>query len=217
MGVLYAVITCSSDAEEVCNGQRNERELETIRKQYLGGVRNTKRVVKAVDKFKAVFQFDWDATDDTSQDTNPLYQDKAHINALYGRGYIAGIDMREQRKDSAFVTALMQKRQDEQRRLEQAQGLSEQDRRDRERVRAAEMSRAQTLASAEAEGTEKASIGLRGAHWTQKPLAAMTERDWRIFREDFDIRVKGGKAPLPLRNWEEGHLADSITQVTHHT
>jgi ATP-dependent RNA helicase DDX23/PRP28 len=50
-------------------------------------------------------------TDDTSQDTNPLYQDKAHINALYGRGYIAGIDMREQRKDSAFVTALMQKRQ----------------------------------------------------------------------------------------------------------
>jgi ATP-dependent RNA helicase DDX23/PRP28 len=79
------------------------------------------------------------------------------------------------------------------------------------------MSRAQTLASAEAEGTEKASIGLRGAHWTQKPLAAMTERDWRIFREDFDIRVKGGKAPLPLRNWEEGHLADSITQVTRRT
>jgi hypothetical protein len=39
-----------------------ERELETIRKQYLGGVRNTKRVVKAADKFKAVFQFDWDAT-----------------------------------------------------------------------------------------------------------------------------------------------------------
>jgi ATP-dependent RNA helicase DDX23/PRP28 len=100
--------------------------------------------------------------------------------------------------------------------LEQLQGLSEQDQRDRERARAAEMSRAQTLASAEAEGTEKASIGLRGAHWTQKPLAAMTERDWRIFREDFDIRVKGGKAPLPLRNWEEGHLADSITQVTRH-
>jgi hypothetical protein len=75
------------------------------------------------------------------------------------------------------------------------------------------MSRAQTLATAEADGTEKASIGLRGAHWTQKPLSAMTERDWRIFREDFDIRVKGGKAPLPLRSWEEGHLADSITQV----
>lgn len=33
------------------------------------------------------------------------------LNASFGRGYLAGIDMREQRKDSAFLTALMQKRQ----------------------------------------------------------------------------------------------------------
>ena len=32
----------------------------------------------------------------------------------------------------------------------------------------------------------------------------MTERDWRIFREDNDIFIKGGKVPHPLRSWDEG-------------
>lgn len=41
----------------------------------------------------------------------------------------------------------------------------------------------------------------------------MGERDWRIFREDFDIRVKGGKAPLPLRFWEEGKLPESVMEA----
>ena len=29
-----------------------------------------------------------------------------------------------------------------------------------------------------------------GVHWSEKSLAEMTERDWRIFREDFDIRIQ---------------------------
>jgi hypothetical protein len=36
-----------------------------------------------------------------------------------------------------------------------------------------------------------------------KPLSQMTARDWRIFRENFDIRVRGGKAPPPLRSFHE--------------
>lgn len=31
----------------------------------------------------------------------------------------------------------------------------------------------------------------------------MTERDWRIFREDNDIQVKGNNVPNPIRNWKE--------------
>ena len=31
----------------------------------------------------------------------------------------------------------------------------------------------------------------------------MSERDWRIFREDNDIIIKGGKCPNPIRNWDE--------------
>ncbi len=42
------------------------------------------------------------------------------------------------------------------------------------------------------------------AHWSEKPLAKMTERDWRIFREDFQIAIKGGAGvPRPLRKWDE--------------
>lgn len=36
-----------------------------------------------------------------------------------------------------------------------------------------------------------------------KPLEQMTRRDWRIFRENYDIVVKGGRAPPPLRTFEE--------------
>jgi ATP-dependent RNA helicase DDX23/PRP28 len=28
-------------------------------------------------------------------------------------------------------------------------------------------------------------------HWSEKPLEEMTQRDWRIFREDFNIVAKG--------------------------
>ena len=34
----------------------------------------------------------------------------------------------------------------------------------------------------------------------------MTERDWRIFREDNDIIIKGGRVENPMRTWEEGSL-----------
>ena len=36
----------------------------------------------------------------------------------------------------------------------------------------------------------------------------MTDRDWRIFREDNDIIVKGGRVPYPIRNWNEGDILD---------
>ncbi|EED93143.1 U5 small nuclear ribonucleoprotein, RNA helicase, partial [Thalassiosira pseudonana CCMP1335] len=39
-----------------------------------------------------------------------------------------------------------------------------------------------------------------------KPLEKMTARDWRIFRENYDIVVKGGKSPPPLRSFRETPL-----------
>ena len=36
-----------------------------------------------------------------------------------------------------------------------------------------------------------------------KPINKMTARDWRIFRENYDIVVKGGKSPPPLRSFRE--------------
>lgn len=36
-----------------------------------------------------------------------------------------------------------------------------------------------------------AKAGFDDRHWTEKPLEEMTERDWRIFREDFSISARG--------------------------
>ena len=53
-------------------------------------------------------------------------------------------------------------------------------------------------------------------HWTEKKRSDMTERDWRIFREDFSISYKGVSASataLPIRNWEEADLAKPLMKV----
>lgn len=50
-------------------------------------------------------------------------------------------------------------------------------------------------------------------HWSKKTLEEMQERDWRIFREDYNISIKGGKVPKPLRSWEEANLPKEIYDV----
>lgn len=50
-------------------------------------------------------------------------------------------------------------------------------------------------------------------HWSQKKLEEMTDRDWRIFREDYSITTKGGKIPNPIRNWKEYTLPPHILEV----
>ncbi|VDQ11500.1 unnamed protein product [Trichobilharzia regenti] len=51
-------------------------------------------------------------------------------------------------------------------------------------------------------------------HWTEKAVDQMTERDWRIFREDFSISTKGGNIPNPLRSWAEMNVADELKEDT---
>ena len=41
----------------------------------------------------------------------------------------------------------------------------------------------------------------------------MTDRDWRIFREDFNIAIKGGKIAKPLRSWDEAGLPKEVHDV----
>ncbi|CAN0376658.1 unnamed protein product, partial [Discosporangium mesarthrocarpum] len=103
---------------------------------------------------------------------------------------------------------------EEQRRVEDADiSLSTQERQDRERVRQKELEMVEEFSRQEQAGAAGDARGLKGAHWSEKPLDDMKERDWRIFREDFDIRVKGGKAPLPMRFWSEGNLPKSVMEA----
>ena len=60
---------------------------------------------------------------------------------------------------------------------------------------------------------DKSSIGMKGKKWDEKALEEMTERDWRIFREDFDIRTKGGRVARPLRTWKEASLSSTLMKA----
>ncbi|TFY70404.1 hypothetical protein EVG20_g2606 [Dentipellis fragilis] len=55
--------------------------------------------------------------------------------------------------------------------------------------------------------------GYDDRHWTEKPLDEMKERDWRIFREDFNIAARGGNIPHPLRSWEESTIPKELLEV----
>ena len=41
----------------------------------------------------------------------------------------------------------------------------------------------------------------------------MVDRDWRIFREDYNITTKGGRIPPPIRYWKEGSLPKQVSDV----
>lgn len=47
-------------------------------------------------------------------------------------------------------------------------------------------------------------------HWSEKELKDMSPRDWRIFKEDYKIRSKGGEVDCPLRAWEEARIPPKL-------
>jgi ATP-dependent RNA helicase DDX23/PRP28 len=121
--------------EENKEAIEHEHEVKAIRDHYLGVKEARKKIVKPSEKFSRIFQFDWEHTDDTTRDDmNPLYNNRVLINPLYGRGYIAGIDLREQRKDSNYLRELMARRLAEARRHEERDNtLTEGEKQERER------------------------------------------------------------------------------------
>ncbi|KAI3522388.1 hypothetical protein L1887_00126 [Cichorium endivia] len=72
---------------------------EKLAERYLGSIKPKKRVIKPSEKFR--FSFDWENTEDTSRDMNILYQNPHEARYLFGRGFCAGIDRREQKKLAA--------------------------------------------------------------------------------------------------------------------
>jgi len=198
--------------EESKEASEHDHELKAIRDHYLGSKERKRKVVKPSEKFAKIFQFDWEENDDTTRnDMNPLYNKRVQINALFGRGYIGGIDLREQRKQSNFLNALSSKRLIE---LMNADcddaSLTSEERRNRERTREFAAAALRNRQQEDLAALDDNKLGKLGSHWSEKKLDEMTERDWRIFREDFDIRVTGGRATLPLRFWAEGNFPEEI-------
>ena len=173
------------------------RELELIRAQHMGGVPAKKKVTKSSDKFK--FKFDWDKDQDTSVDLNPLY-DKPHESALaFGRGARAGVDRRVVAEEGARrqMALVSQSRRD--------LGIG--------RVTDEEASRLRRGSRVASEREAREAADAKRGHWSEKSAAEMTERDWRIFREDHNITTRGGRLPTPMRSWSEAKMPSEIVRA----
>ncbi|PHJ23392.1 dead-family helicase [Cystoisospora suis] len=189
--------------EQELRTKQQERELEQIRNHYLGMRTEKKKIQKPSEKFRNIFNFEWNDSEDTCKgDNNPLYQERMEPQLLFGRGFRAGMDIREQRKHNNFYDELVKRRQ-EQQRLEAARGAAE------AATAAAAAATEAVRAAREAQKTrarEKDAEEESRGHWTTKKREDMTDRDWRIFREDFEIYIKGGRVPPPIRTWAESAL-----------
>ncbi|KAI3728467.1 hypothetical protein L6452_17104 [Arctium lappa] len=174
--------------------REREKELEAIKEQYLGSKKPKKRVIKPSEKFR--FSFDWENTEDTSRDMNILYQNPHEARLLFGRGFRAGMDRREQKKLAAKNEKEMR---DE---IRKKDGIEERP----------EEAAAQRLKEEAADMYDTFDMRV-DRHWSEKKLEEMTERDWRIFREDFNISYKGSKIPRPMRSWVESKLSSEILKA----
>ncbi|XP_015916717.1 probable ATP-dependent RNA helicase DDX23 [Parasteatoda tepidariorum] len=174
-----------SDRDKVRELKDKEKELEAIRERYLGLIKKKRRVRRLNDR---KFVFDWDASEDTAVDYNPIYKER-HTVQFFGRGHVAGIDLKSQKKEqSKFYGELLE--------LRRTHAEKEQ-----------EIVRLKKIKKKE----DKQKWDDR--HWSQKSIEEMTERDWRIFREDFNIAIKGGRIPNPIRNWKESGLTKPILEI----
>ena len=186
------------DEREQSERERQE-QLEQFRKQYAGMRDETEKMKKMkqkAERTKHKFQFDWSKDDDTSRDANPLYDAKHDVKLLFGRGTIAGVDARMQMEaNHRYENAMGRRGGNTENTKSRSYDADEENAR-----RIDKHSRA--LEKYDNQYDKKKET----THWSSKPLEQMNERDWRIFREDFNITFKGGKVPNPMRAWSENEL-----------
>ncbi|KAI2883387.1 hypothetical protein CBS11852_9192 [Aspergillus niger] len=135
------------------------------------------------------FNFEWNAEEDTSGDYNPLYQHRHETN-FFGRGRLAGFG-----DDVAESVA-----------HKYARALEDRD-------REAGSIRAREILEMERRRREESTRNQLDKHWSEKKLEHMRERDWRIFKEDFNISTKGGSVPNPMRSWDESNLPKRLMEL----
>ncbi|KAJ1688638.1 hypothetical protein LUZ63_012793 [Rhynchospora breviuscula] len=172
--------------------REKEKEIEAIKEHYLGSKKPKKRVIKPSEKFR--FSFDWENTEDTSRDMNALYQSPHEARLLFGRGFLAGIDRREQKKQAAQHRLELRKKD----------GLPVKE-------TPAEAALPNVIDAA-ADSYDAFDMRV-DRHWSEKALEEMTERDWRIFREDFNISYKGSRIPKLMRRWVESKLSAELLRA----
>ncbi|KAF1920251.1 P-loop containing nucleoside triphosphate hydrolase protein [Ampelomyces quisqualis] len=169
-----------------------DTEAALIRQRYMGAEQNqstfsAKKKRKRTTEKK--FNFEWNEEEDTSYDYNPIYQQKAEAG-FFGRGRLGGFteEVTEQ-GTQRFIEAMIER--DPITGRERAERILDMERRRKEEGGRAQLDK----------------------HWSEKKLEHMRERDWRIFKEDFNIATKGGAIPNPMRNWQESGLPDKVLRL----
>ena len=167
-------------------------ETTMIRQRYMGAdtqVSSFSAKKKRKRTTEKKFNFEWNTEEDTSPDYNPLYNTRAETN-FFGRGKLGGFtdDMSEEqvRKYAASLA---------------------------ERDPEAGPQRAAQILEMERRRREEGGRNGIDIHWSAKPLERMRERDWRIFKEDFNIATKGGNIPNPMRSWKESGLPSRLLDI----
>ncbi|KAF4759245.1 hypothetical protein FOZ63_026249, partial [Perkinsus olseni] len=252
--------------ENELRSRQEEAELALIKKRYLGidkmerDDEKRRKLQKPSEKFRNIFNFEWDNSEDTSkEETNELYRNRVQPQLLFGRGFIAGVDVREQKKKNNFYDKLSEERQ----KLGIASGVTMVESSTGRKSRSSQMmmdsdddSDYGTLGKGAEEymiskyygrnrnklmGPRKSFSGSRKwvkkliiisvvgmhyppidyeplitaefltvfkqqTHWSEKKSSEMTKRDWKIFREDMKIYLRGGRVPIPCRTWAESPL-----------
>lgn len=169
-----------------------EVQQSLIRQRYMGAEQNQSTFSAKKKRRRTTekkFNFEWNAEEDTSPDYNPLYQARAEAN-FYGRGRLGGFA-----EDLADGVA-----------RKYAQAIEERD-------RESGIARAKEMMEMERRRKEDGGRNSLDKHWSDKKLEHMRERDWRIFKEDFNISTKGGAIPNPMRSWAESNLPKRLLDV----
>lgn len=169
-----------------------EADAALLRQRYMGNDQavstfSAKKKRKRTTEKK--FNFEWNAEEDTTQNHDPIYENRAETN-FFGRGHLGGYGASSDMAQAVKYAKALEERDPENGKARAEQFL------EMERRRLEEGGR---------HGIEK--------HWSEKKLEHMRERDWRIFKEDFNISVKGGSIPNPMRSWSESGLPKRLLDI----
>lgn len=168
-----------------------DTEAAIVRQRYMGAEQNTSNFSAKKKRRRTTekkFNFEWNTEEDTSQDYNTLYQNRTEAG-LFGRGHRGGFAEDADATAKRYASAIEQ--------LDRESGIARsEEMREMERRRREEGGR---------NGIDK--------HWSEKRLEQMRERDWRIFKEDYNISTKGGSIPNPMRSWEESGLPQRLLNI----
>ena len=168
-----------------------EKERQVVKQTYLGkssgdaleedSKEKNKRLKKS--NKKITFRFEWDNTDDTLDDSDPLY---APTTAGHSNNHPQHSNQAHRTNRSQPTAHSGSARQHHHQHQQQPAFGSSNHRLGPKRKR----------------GLEDRLDGYESSFQT-KPIEKMTARDWRIFRENYEIVVRGGRAPPPLRSFRE--------------